>query len=127
MRVGDNRWFAVNVADYEIRSFPADSLKRDKLFYRVGNLPAEVVADFSRYCDNIPRLAVIKAAGMNNSLNIFNICRCIVVKRFVFGKKLGSDEIYPRVRALSGKPRRNKKLERITVFERTQRVGIYAF
>ena len=127
MRVRHNRRFPVNVTHDQVRRFTPHSGQGRERFHRIGHHAAKCIADFLRHADDIPRLAMVKAAGMDDLLHILHPCLAEGFQRRVFFKQYRRHQVHTRIRTLGGKARGDQQLQRLFRAQGADRVRIFFF
>jgi len=70
---------------------------------------------------------VVKAAGADDLLKLREIGPREGLERRIFFVEDRRDEVYPRVRALGGEPRRKQQLPGLFIVERALCAGVFFF
>ena len=108
----------IEIPENKIRGFPANAGEPHKLFHGVGDPAAVFFQKGNGTVDDIPRLGVIEAAGVNIALHLCNVG----LRKGLQGRKTlkqgGRDHVDALVRALCGETYGEKQLIVLSVVQR---------
>ena len=128
MRVADDRAGSfVKIAQQQIRSFSANTGKRQERFHRAGNLAAVFFAQQLACQNDVARLVLVKPAGTDIVLDLRDIRIGKGVEGREARKKRGRDFVDALVGTLGRQPHGDHQLIVLFVLQRADwvRVGVF--
>ena len=127
MGVHDDRRLLENISPNDIGCFSPDAGKRDQFLNVSRNVPAVIAHQPVTTGDDVSRLAVIKAAGMNALLQFFQIRPRKSLCIRIFLKQSRRDQINPRIGTLGRQDGGDEQLQRIFMMQIAFRIRAILF
>ena len=117
----------VKIAQQQIRSFSANTGKRQERFHRAGNLAAVFFAQQLAGEDDVTCFVLVKPAGTDIVLDLRDICIGKGVEGWEARKKRGRDFVDALVGTLGRQPHGDHQLIVLFVLQRADRVRVGVF